>query len=235
MTISVNPKGLFLKLLNATIVLLVANIISILFNLYYLLPHIESNQKVNAISLKKYLVALFDFNIEMNIPTFFSSLLLMLCASLLFLIGRRGKFELKRYLGWYGLSFIFIFLSIDEMTSIHEQLITPFRTALNLSGLLFYSWVIPYGFLLLVLLSFYFKFLMRLPRKTLRLFVLSGIIYLTGAILLDMAEGALVEEYGWYDPLYCFLYTCEEFLEMLGLIIFIYALSSYKSISIAVN
>ena len=76
---------------------------------------------------------------------------------------------------------------------------------------------------------------MRLPRKTLRLFVLSGIIYLTGAILLDMAEGALVEEYGWYDPLYCFLYTCEEFLEMLGLIIFIYALSSYKSISIAVN
>ncbi|MRX63775.1 hypothetical protein [Maribacter luteus] len=120
------------------------------------------------------------------------------------------------------------------MTSIHELLITTTKAQLNVSGIFFFAWVIPYGIALLVLSVIYYKFLKRLPRTTVRLFVLSAFVYITGALLIEMPEGWVAENYGFYDPLFLILYTCEEFLEMLGLSIFIYALTSYKSFSLKI-
>lgn len=235
MEISINPKGLFLKLFRVVLFLLVLNIISILINIYYVQPRAEDLKIVFGFNYIKFLVDLFDFNLEMNVPTFFSALLLILCSFLLFLISKSERFIHKKYVAWYGLSAVFLFLSIDEMTSIHELLISTTKAQLNVSGLFFFAWVIPYGIAVIILMVVYYKFFIRLPRRTMRLFFLSAFLFISGALVIEMPEGWVAEKYGFYDPLFYLLYTCEEFLEMLGLLVFIYALTSYKSFALKIS
>jgi hypothetical protein len=61
---------------------------------------------------------------------------------------------------------IFLFLSIDTMVSIHESLVFPVRKFFGASGFLYYSWVIPYGVVLVFFIIAYSKFLFQLPKRT---------------------------------------------------------------------
>ena len=169
------------------------------------------------------LIPLFDFNIEKNIPTLYSSLILIFCSILLAFIASAHKKQKTSYIPWVGLSLIFLFLSIDETASIHEQLSKPFRFGLNTSGLLYHAWVIPYGFILAVLIIIYFRFLMRQTKNIRNLFVLSGTTYVIGALGFELLGGWQNDFFGTNNITYSILYTCEEFLEMLGIVIFIYA------------
>ena len=92
------------------------------------------------------LVPLTDFDREGNLPTIVSSLMLLLCAVLLALIAYtvRNR-KASGWIGWVGLSLLFLFVAIDESVSIHEQLIRPVREMFKLSGVLYFAWVIPYG------------------------------------------------------------------------------------------
>jgi hypothetical protein len=69
------------------------------------------------------------------------------------------------YILWIILSIIFLFLSVDNISSIHERLATPTRYLLGTSGFLYYAWVIPYSMALCVFVPLYSKFLLSLPKK----------------------------------------------------------------------
>ena len=73
----------------------------------------------------------------------------------------------------------------------------------------------------------YFRFIFSLPRKTTTLLVISAIVFLTGAVFLDMLGGKEAELHGYYSVMYTVLYTIEEFLEMLGVVLLIYTLLDY--------
>ena len=147
---------------------------------------------------------------------------------------------MKRYLSpsrvtsplvsWLILAFIFLFLSIDETAMIHEKLVEYFRESFNTSGIFYYAWVVPYGVALILILFAYINFLKELPRYIMILFLISGAIYILGAIGFEMASGRHHELYGKKNLIYSILFTCEEFLEMLGILIFIYALLTYITI-----
>ena len=116
---------------------------------------------------------------------------------------------------------------MDELISLHERLIVTLRSSLSTSGLLHYACVIPYGIALVVLIIPYWKFLLRPPKNIMILFLVSGALFVTGAIGLEMRGK-------WYDALYGdstthikFLYTLKELLEMLGISTFIYALPTH--------
>ncbi len=66
-----------------------------------------------------------------------------------------------------------------------------------------------------------------MPKKTAVLFILIGTVYLTGAIVFDMLGGREAELHGYDSITYCILYTIEEFLEMISVVVLIYALLSY--------
>ncbi|WP_179346517.1 peptidase M48 Ste24p [Winogradskyella ursingii] len=172
----------------------------------------------------------FNFNLEANLPTYFSSLVLMGNAGLLFLIGRCWKREGKKYWKWMGLAVIFFILSIDEMIKIHDHFRSPMEKFLGTSGILYYAWIIPYGIVTVILGVVYFKFFMALPKRILSLFVLSAILFISGAIGLEAIGGMYDEQYGQDNITYYILYTVEELLEMFGSIIFLYSLIMYLNI-----
>jgi hypothetical protein len=59
-----------------------------------------------------------------------------------------------------------------------------------------------------------------------KLFVLSGAIFVTGAIGFEMLGGKVIQEQG-FTVEYAIYYTIEESLEMVGVVIFIFTLIGY--------
>jgi len=215
LNIKIYPKKVFAKFLYLILLLLFANILGLVSKYYFDQDHFSG------------LIHLFDFNIENNIPTLFSSFTLIFCSILLAFIASIHKKRNSSYYPWAGLSLIFLFLSVDEIASIHERLGAQFRTVFNTSGLLYNAWVIPYGVILVVFIFVYFRFLTRQTKRIRNLFVVSGTIYVIGALGFELLGGWQTDLYGSYNLTYSILYTCEEFLEMLGIVIFIYTLLVY--------
>ena len=92
------------------------------------------------------LVMLFNVGGEHNIPTFFSSFLLIFAGVLLAIITllERNR-KASGVLYWAILSFGFLFMAVDEFFSFHERLTEPMQRLLgggNL-GLFHFAWVIP--------------------------------------------------------------------------------------------
>jgi hypothetical protein len=234
MNIAICPKSLFVKLLYCIGFLVFANVIGMISKLVFNHPYCYG------------LIPMFDFDAEMNFPTFYSSVTLMISSTLLAIIASCHKKAGNPYRLWGILSIIFLFLSIDEFGSLHERFEAPVLRLLQTSGCLelskifFYAWVIPYALLLFVFVLSYSKFLFKLPKKTMYLFIASGMIYVTGAMGLEILGGIEDRLHSSSSLVYLLLCTIEEILEMLGIAIFIYTLLSYireqfQSFSISVK
>lgn len=92
-------------------------------------------------------------------------------------------------------------------------------------GILSNPWVLLYGPLVLVFVVAYFRFWVNLPARVRGLFFVAGALYVGGALGVELATA-------WYNAadndFGIFLTThLEELMEMLGAIVFAYALMSY--------
>ncbi len=180
--------------------------------------------------LKESISRLTHLNVEQNLPTFYSTFSLLFCAALLATIAIATKLKRERYFShWLGLSLLFIFLSFDEFMALHEILIEPTRQLVNVGGVFRYAWVIP-GSIAVGLISLAFwKFLFALPSPIRNLFIISGALFVGGGLGLEMLKGYLVDAGDLSSVWIGLLTICEEFLEMLGIAVFIYALLTYIS------
>jgi hypothetical protein len=190
-------------------------------------------------------LSLFYVGKEAAIPTWYSSFTLLLSSGLLAMIAVAKRQQGESYARhWLGLSIIFFFLSMDEVVQVHETLggaeVQTFLSdslGLDAGGLAHSLWVIPGAALVLVFVLAYVRFLVGLPRQTRRLFVLGGTLFVLGALGFEAISGLLVSDYGgienWSNKgavpkiLFAALTSIEELLEMLGVVVFIYALLSY--------
>jgi hypothetical protein len=174
--------------------------------------------------------SLFDVNRELNIPSLYSTSVLLFCSILLATISSIKRMQRDRYqLQWVALSCIFFYLGIDELTSIHESFIYPVSLIVKTGGVFYYSWVIPGLIFTLVCLLAFCKFLTHLPKKTRNLFLTAGFVYIFGAIGLEMVGGYIADTYGEGHILWILEIALEEFCEMLGIAVFYYALTTYIS------
>lgn len=172
------------------------------------------------------LVALFSLGSDRNIPTAYSGFALLFSAILLAARGSVARAQADRdWLHWYSLAVVFAFLTVDETMEIHERLNGPVQELLGTGGILFYAWVVPYGTGTLLLLILFWRFLSRLPRSTAYLMALSGVIFIAGAIGMELLGGLHFERYGSQNPGYVVLQSVEEILEMSGIVLFIYTLA----------
>lgn len=177
----------------------------------------------------KTVIRLFNVDKEMNIPTLYSSCAMIIASILLGLIAYVHAKQHEAYFSWAGLSGIFLFLALDEMTELHEMLVGPVRSSLNTTGVLYFAWVIPYAVLLCIFALTYFKFLFRLPKKTRNLLIISGVTYVSGALVFELIGGKIAEQHGTDALLYAISYSIEEVLEMLGIALLIYTATTYIS------
>lgn len=170
----------------------------------------------------------FSLDEENNIPTWYSSSALLLASILLAVIAFTKKVAGDKYaLHWKALAIIFLCLSIDEVASLHEALGDGLYRLVHTTGYFYYIWVIPGMAFVLVFVLANLGFLAHLPAKTRYQFLAGGAIFVFGAIGLEMIAASYEDKY--YSMGLSVLTAAEEFCEMIGVVIFIYALCSYIS------
>ena len=64
------------------------------------------------------------------------------------------------------------------------------------------------------------------------MFIFSGAMYVIGALGFEMLEGLQAYVNGKQNIIYTLIYTIEELLEMLAIVLFIYALLSYINLEL---
>lgn len=216
MNIELHSRTIVTGLLVTTGLLTLANLAGIVMTYAFGHPHVFG------------LVPMFDFNAEQNIPVFFSTTLFMIAGILLWGISNNRATGRLTELRWKILAGIFVYLGIDEFVCIHELLTTPTKQVLGgTGGFLHFAWVIPYSMLALCVALYYTPFLCALPRRIRHLFILSGGLYIGGAIGFEMIGSRLAFIHGGETLAYAFVYTVEELLEMTGLVLFIHTLMVY--------
>lgn len=217
-TLSLHPRRIVTALSVVAVVLVIASVAS------QLALHASGHPAFAAVSKLLFVDA------ERNIPTAFSSLLLLLSALLLAVIAvlkhQRGE---AFVLHWSLLSLGFVAMAVDEAMSFHEKLVGPMRNLLGNEdlGIFYFAWVVPAMGLVLVLGLFFLRFLWRLPRRTAGLFVLAAALYLGGALGVELIGGRYAEQHGTEGLAFGMIATVEESLEMAGIIVYLWALLTY--------
>ena len=176
-------------------------------------------------------VWLLDVDFEGGFYTWFSQLMLAAAGVLLLDTGHKVR-PGDRFMGtqWMILGGLFLLLSVDEALSFHERLTEPLGDALDTGGLLTFAWVIPAAIICVIGFVAFIPFLRRLPARVRNLMILSAVLFLSGAIGMEMLGGKMMSDHGGDVTVlpYRLATTAEEGLEGLGVLLFIYSLLLYR-------
>lgn len=175
------------------------------------------------------LINLFSVDLENSVPTWFSSQVLFLCAAVLYLIFAAKRTSTERFTRlWLGLTVIFLAFSVDEIVSFHEGVIgIALQNAFDLSGILYFGWVVPAAAFVLFFAVIYLRLFLNLPPRTRWLFLLAALLYVGGALGVELVGGYYFDLYGGENVVYAGITTVEETMEMVGAVLFLYALVDY--------
>jgi len=168
---------------------------------------------------------------ELSLPAWFNSMLIFANGCLLGLIAwdsrRRGGGNTSY---WAVLAVIFVFLSLDELTAVHEEmslLVPESMKSRGLIGEIRWTWVVVYVPIVALIGLAYLRFLWRIPRGSAFLFVLSGSLYVLATVGIDVIGGRYKDliDAGQGSPLvYDMIATVEETLEIGAMTLFFWSL-----------
>lgn len=210
---SINPERIACVAVVAVGVLLLGHAIGLLMN--YGLGH---NYVFG-------LVPLFNFGQEQNIPTLFSTLLMLASAICFLALYRIGEVSPYARRVWLILAVVFCFAAIDETAVIHERIGLSVRERLGVGGYLFFAWVIPYSVGVAALAAIVIVPIWRLGWRYRALFGVAAITFVGGAVGVEMLGAHYFEANQQQKTLiYSLFQTVEELLEFTGLIILLYTL-----------
>lgn len=170
-----------------------------------------------------------DVDVEQSIFTWVSVLAFFFAAQLLFWIGRE-KFATGDRFRWHWcfLAAVFLMLSLDEFSSLHEKVSAVLARQFDNTGVFYFAWAAPAGVLSLLGLAAFIPFIRSFPPRHGRLLLLSALIFLFGAVGMEMIGGAIAESYGLGSMSYRLATTVEEGAELAGVLLFIYVLFEYR-------
>ncbi|SDY66789.1 hypothetical protein SAMN05661080_04221 [Modestobacter sp. DSM 44400] len=136
-------------------------------------------------------VPFFTLKREESLGTWVATLLHISCA--LASVGNALVFRQRRvgwHRNWWLLAGVLTVTSLDEVAALHEHF-NGVRSVGDLSGPLYYAWMIPIVAIGLVFLVVQARFLRSLGR-TGRNLVFTGIVFVSAAAGLEMVESAVV-------------------------------------------
>ncbi|GAA5532556.1 hypothetical protein [Deinococcus aluminii] len=177
---------------------------------------------------RDFVAHLMDLNGETNFSATYNTFLLLVPTIIMALIARaKHAAGAPHARSWRTLSWIFAYLTLDESAALHERLVSPVHRLLHTDGFLHYAWVIPYGIATLLILLAFLRFLRDLPARTRNQIVLAGVMYVGGALGMELFQGKTDTVIGDHNVLTEVLIFIEESLEMFGLVVLISALLHY--------
>lgn len=176
--------------------------------------HLISNQ-ISPVFRQK-----FDFNLEGNVPNWFSTILLFCIAANSFRIYQADSGEQSRnrinQLFWGVMSAAFLFLSLDEGAQLHEIFEDMQRA----------KWIFVYApfVILFIFLTYYYLYCESCDQSLKRWITWGLILYISGAFLFEVITYLL-------HPLTPVLqeaeYVIEESFEMIGAILILVGTQQY--------
>jgi hypothetical protein len=162
-------------------------------------------------------VAKLSLSYETNLPTWYSSSVLLCCALACGAVGAGPH--------WWGLAAGFTYISLDETVQLHEHL--GGTTGLS-GGILYFDWVIYAAVVVVVVGVLYLPFLRTLPPDTRHRFLGAGMLYIGGAVILELPLGYWTERAGSDNLTYAMIDWIEESLEIAGASLFLVAVLRYR-------
>lgn len=151
---------------------------------------------------------LFDVDEEHNLPTWFSGFILLVASATLYVrrqAAEASSVREKRL--WSVLCGAFFVLAIDEVAGLHETI----NSATDI------LWAYPALGVVAVVGLYFLPLLKELPRSTLILYVLAGIIFVGGAVGVEIIGHPMDAD----TLTYQIATLVEEGMEMLGVILLI--------------
>jgi hypothetical protein len=174
----------------------------------------------------------FNMGSEYGVPAFASALFILLAGLAAAVIAAHEN-QRPGGLRWKILSAVFLFLAVDEAARFHEAagdffvFLIRHGLARNLLGL-GATWIYVYALPLLGFALYMLPLLRMVPRDIAAALVISGAVYVLGAVVVEAIGSTYGEAYGkdLYDELFV---AAEESLEMLGIALFLRALLAYAA------
>jgi hypothetical protein len=163
---------------------------------------------------------LFSLSQEGNIPTWYSSSLLAVSAVLLVLATLEAQHANAEHVWHWGfMAVVMAYISMDEFIGFHEH-----ADWIDGKGIFHFSWVIPGAIVVATLGLVYLRFLLRLPGESRRAFLVAGLVYVGGALGVELVLGLWTETHGTNNLGYGLIDFVEESMEILGVTLFVLAL-----------
>ncbi|HYF96808.1 MAG TPA: hypothetical protein VD947_02080 [Patescibacteria group bacterium] len=168
----------------------------------------------------------FDFDDESSVPTWFSQLLFLAIGVSALFAAYLQKDKAPRRL-WSIIAGIGLVFSLDEISGLHERVLQSIHVLLFQDAgptKLANAWWVVLPFVLIICGWLIWQIARLLPTRTLFIFVLSGFVFLSGAVLIDLFTSVASRETFLNQGVYV---AIEETLELIGTIIALYAILDY--------
>lgn len=167
---------------------------------------------------------LFDLDEEQSAPNWYASAALGFAALLAALVAARARRERELDAGrWRAMAAILLYLSFDEVAGVHE----------TVNSLSLVSWTIPFGLLALVVGAWMLPWVLRLPASTRFGIIASGVVYVAGAVGIELVASQFFDESNKRQFRYAFYTVAEEGMEMLGVVLLVRTLLRHMERSAA--
>jgi len=167
-----------------------------------------------------YSAGLFDLGTEANVPTWFAATLLVLLALALVVTAVAARARGGAAGPYLVLAVVALVLSVDEAAELHEQLnLLAGRLEEWLGPLPTFSWIVPGAALAAAAGTALLWLGRQLPGQLRRRLVISGTVFLLGALVVEGLSGSIVGATGYENPTYLALNALEEGLEKAGVLL----------------
>jgi len=160
---------------------------------------------------------------EANVPTWFASSLLLVGAIAAGSIASRLAPGARGRRHWWGIALALGFVSLDEVAGLHEHL----GGHLDTGGILYFDWVIWAAPIVVVLALVYLRFLRALPSPLRERLVLAAVVYVAGALVMELPLGWWTDRWGTDSFGYALIDWIEETLELVGTTLALHALVAH--------
>lgn len=140
------------------------------------------------------LVEFAELNEEGSLGTWVAAVLLVATSLVALACARADTRERGRWRhNWRLLAAVLLFMSIDEVGTLHDDLGEALHEHLDTGGVFYFAWTVPALVLGAVFLILQLRFVWALPTPTRRGVIIAGIVFVTGAAGLEFVESALFE------------------------------------------